>query len=291
MPPRLVRSLPGRGGVPRREDRWVARHRRSNTPRRFARPRRLWRRMSSVSALDAPGRPEVLAQWAFRYLLEFNAGITKKCPHGDWSRVHTIFGVEPNRAYCPECAPKRREGTLAGRAPPLPRHTWVAGVAGMRLLPPERAGRAGLFRGRRGGRAHDNLRPLPSGALNFSDRIRKGEPCVPEARGAFCYGPLGRPPRPPRAAFRAAVRRPDALRHPVPNRRGHLRLAHRPFRSATSYAKGARPAKARLVGGQLHRHVCVVRIPEPPPAAPQPSPPWKWDDGPDGGPDGDGPAA
>jgi hypothetical protein len=62
--------------------------------------------------LDAPGRPEVLSQWAFRYLLEFNAGITKKCPHGDWSRVHTIFGVEPNRAYCPECAPKRRKELL-----------------------------------------------------------------------------------------------------------------------------------------------------------------------------------
>lgn len=63
--------------------------------------------------LDQPGRPEVLAQWAFRYLLEFNSGITKKCPHGDWSRVHTVFGCEPNRAYCEaECAPKRRRELL-----------------------------------------------------------------------------------------------------------------------------------------------------------------------------------
>lgn len=63
--------------------------------------------------LDAPGRAEVLAAWAFRFTMELNAGSTKKCPHGDWSRVHTVFGCEPNRAYCEkECAPKRRRELL-----------------------------------------------------------------------------------------------------------------------------------------------------------------------------------
>jgi hypothetical protein len=39
--------------------------------------------MSSASAWTRPAGPRCSRNGPFRYLLEFNAGITKKCPHGD----------------------------------------------------------------------------------------------------------------------------------------------------------------------------------------------------------------
>lgn len=62
--------------------------------------------------LDEPGRPEVLARWAFRYLVERSDGpqgrsAVRFCPHQGETRVRFMFGCEPNHSYCAACAEKR----------------------------------------------------------------------------------------------------------------------------------------------------------------------------------------
>ncbi|TQM44118.1 hypothetical protein [Pseudonocardia cypriaca] len=54
------------------------------------------------------GTPEVVKAWASRFAMELSVPITRKCPHGGWSQVHTVFGSQPNVAHClAECTPKR----------------------------------------------------------------------------------------------------------------------------------------------------------------------------------------
>jgi hypothetical protein len=52
--------------------------------------------------------PSVIWRWASRFAEELAVPITRKCPHGGWSQVHTVFGSQPNIAHCnAKCAPKR----------------------------------------------------------------------------------------------------------------------------------------------------------------------------------------
>jgi hypothetical protein len=59
--------------------------------------------------LNEPGRPEVLARWAFRYAVERATHPLKFCPHQGEARVRYIFGCEPNHSYCGECASIRHQ--------------------------------------------------------------------------------------------------------------------------------------------------------------------------------------
>ena len=49
--------------------------------------------------LDSPGAAGGARPVGVRYLREFNSGVAKKRPHGDWSPVHPVLGCEPDRAY------------------------------------------------------------------------------------------------------------------------------------------------------------------------------------------------
>lgn len=57
-----------------------------------------------VAFTDSEPAPEVIASWRFRYAVELAENVMRKCEHGGWSQVHTVFGCEPNRAYCHSCA-------------------------------------------------------------------------------------------------------------------------------------------------------------------------------------------
>jgi hypothetical protein len=59
--------------------------------------------------LDQPGRPEALARWAFRYAVERATHPLKFCPHQGEARPRFIFGCEPNRSYCADCAQIRHQ--------------------------------------------------------------------------------------------------------------------------------------------------------------------------------------
>lgn len=56
---------------------------------------------------DREKAPEAVSAWQFRFGMELQNNKIRKCPHGAWSQVHTVFGCEPNVAYCNSCAHKR----------------------------------------------------------------------------------------------------------------------------------------------------------------------------------------